>query len=325
MNDRRSRIRYSVCSSERLWSDCSTTILNFKIASEGLRPALLLRSSGFVSVTLSMSARKSSHRTIFLIVSSGSPLALIASSLRSTSKKPVCPMTRSLHPPMAHCGQRVRFVATWREEFFEVPLGFSWQPAREHRTVLMNFVRSPRIPRKHSHHRWQSLHGTTSGRWAASTRFAAGLKHTAGSGRCTASSASHPACAPTAARQRSMKSRRSSRRAGGNGSRERNYRRRLRRCLWMFVFIAPATPDGGKFVQDLANLFDIGLRRSRFRNLSSLLDHPRAQLLILRDGENGGDEVLGVGRIEEQGSIFELLFRPGDAGGYHGATQCECL
>src|SRR5262249_34420900 len=85
-------------------------------------PALLLRSSGFVSVTLSMSARKSSHRTIFLIVSSGSPLALIASSLRSTSKKPVCPMTRSLHPPMAHCRQRVRFAATWREEFFEVPL-----------------------------------------------------------------------------------------------------------------------------------------------------------------------------------------------------------
>src|SRR6516164_57229 len=68
-----------------------------------------------------MSARKSSHGTIFLIVSNGSPLALIASSLRSTSKKPVCPMTRSLHPPMAHCGQRVRFVATWREEFFKVP------------------------------------------------------------------------------------------------------------------------------------------------------------------------------------------------------------
>src|SRR6516225_1704477 len=68
-----------------------------------------------------MSARKSSHRTIFLIVSSGSPLALIASSLRSTSKKPVCPMTRALHPPMAHCRQRVRFAATWREEFFEVP------------------------------------------------------------------------------------------------------------------------------------------------------------------------------------------------------------
>src|SRR5262252_4305282 len=69
-----------------------------------------------------MSARKSSHRTIFLIVSSGSPLALIASSLRSISKKPVCPMTRSFHPPMVHCNQRVRFAATWREEFFEVPI-----------------------------------------------------------------------------------------------------------------------------------------------------------------------------------------------------------
>src|SRR6059036_278287 len=68
-----------------------------------------------------MSVRKSSHGTIFLIVSSGSPRALIASSLRSTSKKPVCPMTRSLHPPMTAHGHRVRCVATWREEFFEVP------------------------------------------------------------------------------------------------------------------------------------------------------------------------------------------------------------
>src|SRR6266446_2474614 len=68
-----------------------------------------------------MSARKSSHRTIFLIVSSGSPLALIASSLRSTSKKPLCPMTRSLHPPITACGHRVRFVGTWREKFFEAP------------------------------------------------------------------------------------------------------------------------------------------------------------------------------------------------------------
>src|SRR5215469_4784934 len=74
-----------------------------------------------------MSARKSSHRTIFLIVSSGSPLALIASSLRATSKKPVCPMTRSLHPPMAHCRQRVRFAATWREEFFAVPMSLGLQ------------------------------------------------------------------------------------------------------------------------------------------------------------------------------------------------------
>src|SRR4029450_12172652 len=51
-----------------------------------------------------MSVRKSSHGTIFLIVSSGSPRALIASSLRSTSKKPFCPMTRSLHPPMTAHG-----------------------------------------------------------------------------------------------------------------------------------------------------------------------------------------------------------------------------
>src|SRR5438445_1256875 len=72
-----------------------------------------------------MSVRKSSHGTIFLIVSSGSPRALIASSLRSTSKKPVCPMTRSLHPPMTAHDHRVRFVATWREEFFEVPYGLS--------------------------------------------------------------------------------------------------------------------------------------------------------------------------------------------------------
>src|SRR5947208_8910893 len=69
-----------------------------------------------------MSVRRSSHGTIFLIVASGSPRALIASSLRSTSKKPFCPMTRSLHPPMTACGHRVRFVATWREEFFEVPM-----------------------------------------------------------------------------------------------------------------------------------------------------------------------------------------------------------
>src|SRR6266498_981741 len=72
-----------------------------------------------------MSVRKSSHGTIFLIVSSGSPRALIASSLRSTSKNPFCPMTRSLHPPMTAHGHRVRFVTTWREEFFEVPYRYS--------------------------------------------------------------------------------------------------------------------------------------------------------------------------------------------------------
>jgi hypothetical protein len=48
-------------------------------------------------------------------------LALIALSLRSTSKNPFCPMTRSLHPPISAGSHRVRFVGTWREEFFEVP------------------------------------------------------------------------------------------------------------------------------------------------------------------------------------------------------------
>src|SRR5215467_10650968 len=90
-----------------------------------------------------MSARKSSHRTIFLIVSSGSPLALIASSLRATSKKPVCPMTRSLHPPMAHCGQRVRFAATWREEFFEVPLIKIYCGLSNHRATPESGGRDP--------------------------------------------------------------------------------------------------------------------------------------------------------------------------------------
>src|SRR6516164_4431499 len=86
-----------------------------------------------------MSARKSSHRTIFLIVSNGSPLALIASSLRSTSKKPVCPMTRSLHPPMAHCRQRVRFAATWREKFFEVPCSSKITVAVTRSTMTASF------------------------------------------------------------------------------------------------------------------------------------------------------------------------------------------
>src|SRR5437667_220279 len=30
-------------------------------------------------------------------------------------------MTRSLHPLITACGHRVRFVGTWREEFFEAP------------------------------------------------------------------------------------------------------------------------------------------------------------------------------------------------------------
>jgi hypothetical protein len=37
-------------------------------------------------------------------------------------------LPRSLHPPITACGHRVRFVATWREEFFELPLRKSAPP-----------------------------------------------------------------------------------------------------------------------------------------------------------------------------------------------------
>src|SRR5262244_2545824 len=104
-----------------------------------------------------MSARKSSHRTIFLIVSSGSPLALIASSPRSTSKKPLCPMTRSLHPPITACGHRVRFVGSWREEFFEVPISLEdefWKGlneiASEQGMILAEPVRTIDANRNHA-------------------------------------------------------------------------------------------------------------------------------------------------------------------------------
>jgi len=41
---------------------------------------------------------------------------------------------------MAHCGQRVRFAATWREEFFEVPLNDSehWHARAEEARLLAN-------------------------------------------------------------------------------------------------------------------------------------------------------------------------------------------
>src|SRR4030088_1060502 len=72
-----------------------------------------------------MSARKSSHGTIFLIVSSGSPLALIASSLRSTSKKPFCPMTRSLHRPYPRAGTESDSRALGERNFSRLPLDLS--------------------------------------------------------------------------------------------------------------------------------------------------------------------------------------------------------
>src|SRR6516162_5469960 len=60
-------------------------------ASKGLRPALLFLASGASLTTASISARKLSKGTTALSVSSGSPLALIASRRLSRSKKPGCP------------------------------------------------------------------------------------------------------------------------------------------------------------------------------------------------------------------------------------------
>src|SRR5262245_14514252 len=60
-------------------------------ASKGLRPALLFLSSGASLTTASISPRKLSKGTSTLSVSSGSPLALIASRRLSRSKKPGCP------------------------------------------------------------------------------------------------------------------------------------------------------------------------------------------------------------------------------------------
>src|SRR5262245_24262262 len=60
-------------------------------ASKGLRPALLFLSSGAGLTTASISPRKLSNGTSALSISSGSPLALIASRRLSRSKKPGCP------------------------------------------------------------------------------------------------------------------------------------------------------------------------------------------------------------------------------------------
>src|SRR6516164_4693076 len=60
-------------------------------AAKDLRPALLFLSSGVSLTTASISARKLSKGTTALSVSSGSPLALIASRRLSRSKKPGCP------------------------------------------------------------------------------------------------------------------------------------------------------------------------------------------------------------------------------------------
>ena len=92
----RSRMRYSVCSSERLCSDCSTTILNFRIPAEGLRPALLLLLGLRLGHPLDVSPEVLPRHDLLDLADrpwrDRLPPAL--------NEKPFCPMTRSLHPPM---------------------------------------------------------------------------------------------------------------------------------------------------------------------------------------------------------------------------------
>jgi hypothetical protein len=75
-----------------LYSDCKISIRNIRIASNGLRPALLFFSASGVSATASMSARKLSRGTSAAIVSSGSPFFDSAANRLSASKNPGCPI-----------------------------------------------------------------------------------------------------------------------------------------------------------------------------------------------------------------------------------------
>ena len=70
-------------------------------------------------------------------------------------------------------------------------------------------------------------------------------------------------------------------------------------CSWLLVITAPAGPDEAKFIEGGANLCDICLWRAHFRNLGSLLSHPRTQLIVFQYRENGGGDVVRIGRIEE--------------------------
>jgi len=78
-----------------LYSDCRSSIRNIRIASNGLRPALLFFSGSGVSTTASMSARKLSQKTSAAIASSGSPFFDSAANRLSASKNPGRPIIRS--------------------------------------------------------------------------------------------------------------------------------------------------------------------------------------------------------------------------------------
>src|ERR1035438_9642243 len=62
------------------------------MTSIGLRPAVLFLSLTGVKTAASISARKLSNGTTRVIISSGSPFAVIAASRLSASKNPNCPI-----------------------------------------------------------------------------------------------------------------------------------------------------------------------------------------------------------------------------------------
>jgi hypothetical protein len=117
MNDRRSRIRYSVCSSDRLWSDCSSTILNII----GLAASIAL---AFLALRLRHALYVSAEILPWHdLLDPFQRIALGADRLQPALniEKALLPMTRSLFPGITAYSHRVTFVRTWREEFFEVP------------------------------------------------------------------------------------------------------------------------------------------------------------------------------------------------------------
>src|SRR5690606_15674795 len=85
-----------VCCSDRPYSPCSTSILNFSTTSNPGRPPF----EGSERRTAPVSAgRNCSKRTVRSSCSSGSPSADRASRLCSKSQKPACPfMSAPLHP-----------------------------------------------------------------------------------------------------------------------------------------------------------------------------------------------------------------------------------
>src|SRR5262249_8832587 len=106
-------------------------------ASKGLRPALLFLSSGASLTTASIWARKLSKGTTALSVSSGSPLALIASRRVSRSKKPGCP---TAFPRAADARTRESDLRAAGQSYFSrYPIGF------EHRLSLRARVARHRV------------------------------------------------------------------------------------------------------------------------------------------------------------------------------------